>query len=258
MRAFIKCLSLFWVAVLIFGCVAGHQVVQKGELEALEKQLEAQNLYLASLAWERAQTALLLQNTREDIFALRLDVAALAQRPEPETQPPAKEPVLPPPPRLPAPPAPSEGISNGMKVVGAVENVFLSPPDMLLPARIDTGAATSSLDARDLRHFERDGKAWVRFNIVDPETGEGVEIERPIVRYVRILQSAAEESERRPVVELRFVIGSVSQSAQFTLSNRAHLEYPVLIGRNILQDVMVVDVGKTFTVQPKVNASSAR
>jgi hypothetical protein len=256
LHSLLKSLFLFWLVAFFSGCVATSQVVQKGELTALEKQVEAQNQYLASLAWERSHTALILQKTREDIFSLRLDVQELALRPEPALPSPPVPP--PPPPPQPAPPAPLNDVYNGKKVVGAVEKVFLSPPDILLPARIDTGAATSSLDARDMRSFERDGKPWVRFHIVDPETDESVEIELPIVRHVRILQSAAEDAERRPVVELRFVIGSVSQSAQFTLSDRAHLEYPVLIGRNILQDVMVVDVGKSFTVQPQVNSSPSR
>ena len=36
-------------------------------------------------------------------------------------------------------------------IVGEVEDVILLPWRIKLPARIDTGAATSSLDARDLK-----------------------------------------------------------------------------------------------------------
>lgn len=251
MHSPIKCVLIIFVSSFFWGCVATHQVVQKGELKALEKQVQVQNRYLASLRCERFHTALILQNTRKDITSLRLDVAALAQQPEPAQVPPSTEKPSPPP-----PPEPPEGTCDGKKVVGSVENVFLSPPDILLPARIDTGAETSSLDAMNLHDFERDGKDWVRFIMVDPETEEEIEVERPIARYVRILQSAKEEAERRPVVKLRFVIGSISKSAEFTLSDRAHLEYPLLIGRNILQDVMMVDVGKSFTVEPQAQSPS--
>ena len=244
-------LSVFFA---VTGCVPAHQIVHKGELESLEKQVQAQNHYLAALIWERNHSNLILQKSREEIGALRMELQELANR-----QPVA--PVSPPPPPhprpqvrapKPPPPAPAEKPPGATKVVGASEKVFLTPPDIHLPARIDTGAATSSVDARDIRHFERDGKKWVRFHVVDPESGEKVELERQIVRHVRILQSATEEAERRPVIELQFVLGGVSQTAQFTLSDRAHLEFPLLIGRNILQDVMLVDVGKTYTTTPQV------
>lgn len=57
------------------------------------------------------------------------------------------------------------------QLVGAVERVHLSPPDAVFEARIDTGAESSSLDARDIREFERDGSTWVRFLLVDRDTG---------------------------------------------------------------------------------------
>lgn len=129
-------------------------------------------------------------------------------------------------------------------VVGEAEDVRLEEPGFVMRARIDTGAATSSLDARDIQIFERDGDNWVRFTILDPDTSEPLVLERPRSRRVRILQAAAEEPERRPVVELRVTLGSVSQTAEFTLADRSGLEFPMLIGRNILRDLMVVDVSK--------------
>lgn len=129
-------------------------------------------------------------------------------------------------------------------VVGEVENVRLENVDVVLRARIDTGASTSSLDARDIGSFERDGDRWVRFTVLDPESGESIVLERPRSRRVRILQASAEEPERRPVVEMRVTLGDNTQTAEFTLADRSNLEFPVLIGRNILRDLMVVDVSK--------------
>ena len=40
------------------------------------------------------------------------------------------------------------------------------------------------------------------------------------------------------------VIGRSNQTAEFTLSDRSHLGYQALIGRNVLKDVMIVDVSK--------------
>lgn len=130
----------------------------------------------------------------------------------------------------------------GKLVVGAVENVLLPETGFIMPARIDTGANTSSLDARDIQNFERNGDEWVRFAVVDPETGDEVELERRRTRRVRIIQSTDDDGEIRPVVELRITLGDMTQISEFTLTDRSHLRQPMLLGRNVLLDVMLVDV----------------
>ncbi|RLA48441.1 MAG: ATP-dependent zinc protease [Gammaproteobacteria bacterium] len=142
------------------------------------------------------------------------------------------------------------------QVVGQWELVWLPNLQLALPARIDTGAETASLDARNIELFERDGRRWVRFEILHPDTGEPLLMERKLKRMVVIIQSNTAESERRPVIKLGVTIGSISQTAEFTLSNRNHLDYQLLIGRNILQDVMVVDVSKK-NIAPYVTAQSS-
>jgi hypothetical protein len=129
-------------------------------------------------------------------------------------------------------------------LVGRRENVWIEDLQLAVPARIDTGAETASLDARNIEEFERDGEAWVRFEIVHPEGGEALLLEKPLARTVRILQSTSEEPERRAVVELGIVLGPVRQLAEFTLSDRSHLDYQMLVGRNILRDLMIVDVSQ--------------
>ncbi len=136
------------------------------------------------------------------------------------------------------------------QVIGAVEHVYISPPGILLTARIDTGATTSSIDARNMEPFERDGKRWVRFEVINPEHDESIVLECRVVRRVKIIQAITEEKERRYVVELLVALGNMTRSAEFTLSDREHVEYPVLIGRNILMDSMTVDVSKKFLSVP--------
>jgi len=70
-------------------------------------------------------------------------------------------------------------------VVGALEEIWLSDLEIALTARIDTGAQTSSLDARNIELFERDGKRWVRFEIVNPRTNEPEPVERKSCTRVR-------------------------------------------------------------------------
>jgi hypothetical protein len=148
------------------------------------------------------------------------------------------------------------GNASGKILVGELEQVWLSNLDLALPARVDTGAETASLDARNIELFERNGRRWVRFEILHPGTGKPLVLERKLKRMVMIVQSSTTEPERRPVIQLGITIGSINQTAEFTLSNRSHLDYQILIGRNILQDVMVVDVSQK-NIAPFVRADAA-
>ncbi|GAB5412475.1 MAG: ATP-dependent zinc protease [Congregibacter sp.] len=155
------------------------------------------------------------------------------------------------PPRMPASEDVLEGDEQASKlIVGRYERIWVEDLQRALPARIDTGAETASLDARDITIFERDGKPWVRFEIPDPGSETPLVLERRRVREALVVQSNSSEPERRPVIELGIQIGPVRQLAEFTLSDRSHLDFQMLVGRNILQDVMLVDVSATNIVPP--------
>lgn len=138
---------------------------------------------------------------------------------------------------------------KGKLVVGEVEHIYLAEPDQIYTARIDSGAETSSIDARNITRFERDGNNWVRFDVPVPGSDKLVTLEKEISRRVRVIQASADEAERRVVVELQFAIGDHEQVAEFTLTDRTNLTYEVLIGRNVLRDVMLIDVGKEYATE---------
>ncbi len=145
-------------------------------------------------------------------------------------------------PKAEACPAPLE--SAGKMRVGALETIWLPDLDLALRARIDTGAKTSSIDASNIKPFERDGKRWVRFDVVDPTSGRLISLERRLERTMGIIRSGKQVSKRRPVVKMSVLIGDLEQIAEFSLSSISHRDYQVLIGRSILRDVMIVDVSR--------------
>jgi hypothetical protein len=126
--------------------------------------------------------------------------------------------------------------------LGAVENVALLPWGVVMPARIDTGAATSSLDARNISIR---GKK-VEFNL-PPQYG-GRRITLPIYKWITI--KSAETQERRPVVILELCIGSKRVKTHMNLNDRANVKYPVLIGRNTLKHGFLVECGTSYCSQP--------
>ena len=129
-------------------------------------------------------------------------------------------------------------------LVGQEVWILIKAVNTVYSARVDTGAATSSISALDITPFEKDGNSWVRFRVVNDADDEGIEVEAPLVRHAHISQASAEEIDKRPVVKLAIQIGNFSEDAEFTLNDRTAMTYPVLLGREFLKDVAVVDVGK--------------
>ncbi|MCL5424144.1 MAG: ATP-dependent zinc protease [Gammaproteobacteria bacterium] len=135
-------------------------------------------------------------------------------------------------------------------MVGRSEWVGFPEVGTYLQARVDSGANTSSLSATEITRFERDGEDWVRFKLALNEDDIVVEsqrdewIEAPIERRVRILQASGEES--RPVISLLMTLGPISENVEFTLNDRTHLVYPVLLGRRFLMDIALIDVADTY------------
>ena len=135
-------------------------------------------------------------------------------------------------------------------LLGRVEWAGLPEIPVVLKARIDSGAKTSSLSAHELTEFERDGEDWLRFKLaLDEEGSVGDEvrdqwIEAPVIRRVRIIQASGSES--RPVVSLQTTLGPIRQNVEFTLNDRTDLSYPVLLGRRFMMDIAYIDVGREF------------
>lgn len=147
--------------------------------------------------------------------------------------------------------------SRPMGIIGQIEPVVMLPERIVYDARIDTGATTSSLDAKNLQLFERDGKRWVRFDLVDPTTQKTVQFERAVVRIVRIIQHGR-EALRRPVVKLMISMGPIILEREFTLADRADFKFPILIGRNVLRNQAIVDVARTRTLTPEIKNGKTR
>ncbi|AIS57221.1 ATP-dependent zinc protease family protein [Vibrio coralliilyticus] len=168
---------------------------------------------------------------------------------EKETKPEPKPEVKPEEKPKPKPKPQPKKTSDGKLILGEQEWVYVPGLEENFKARIDTGATTSSISATDVVEFERDGKDWVKFKI-EHDGVKSKEIALPVERWVKIRQSSAEKSERRAVVESWIQIGDLKEKTEFTLADRTHLKFPLLLGRSFFKDVAVVDVSKKF-VQKK-------
>lgn len=124
-------------------------------------------------------------------------------------------------------------------IAGGVETLYITPMEMPFQARMDTGAETSSIDADNIKPFERDGEKWVSFNITNRKNGEKHHFEKPIKRRTSIVRIG--EHEDRYVVNMSIKMGDETIKADFTLAHRDKFSYQVLIGRNIINGRFIID-----------------
>lgn len=127
-------------------------------------------------------------------------------------------------------------------MVGEIEDVVLVPWTVTLPARIDTGATLSSLDARDLT---------VRNDVAEFTLGKrygGLRLRLPVVEWGQVQTSMG--IEKRPIVEIRMCLGPKLIRTLATLRDRSQTSYPFLIGRNTLNGRFTVDTSRSRTVAP--------
>ena len=146
---------------------------------------------------------------------------------------------------------------GGKLVLGFAEEGTLTEYGLVMNAKIDTGAGRSSIDARNIENFERDGKKWVRFDL--PRTSKGnVTLELPVKETVLIKRPGGEEPQPRPIVNMNIKVGDITQNLDVSLNDRTTFDYPLLVGRDFLKDMAVADVGKKFIASEKVLDSVSR
>lgn len=132
--------------------------------------------------------------------------------------------------------------------LGYLEHVQIGNLALELKGKLDTGADTSSIHARDVEVYKR-GKRdnWVRFRIVG-RGGRSVRYDQNVIRFVQI-KTKLGGTIRRPVIRMPLCVGGVLGRAEINLANRAEFEYDVLVGREFLANRVLVDPGQTFTAE---------
>jgi hypothetical protein len=136
-----------------------------------------------------------------------------------------------------------------LHILGWVENAQIPDPGLELKAKLDTGAETSSLDARVLKKFRKAGKRWVRFAVADRESGEEFIMVRERVRTIGVVQHDGTR-QTRPVVMLKICIAGQLLNTEVSLIDRSEFNYALLLGRSALASFALIDAGNTFLSEP--------
>ena len=135
---------------------------------------------------------------------------------------------------------PTMSIAHEKNIYGLNEHVYIADIDMHMSAKLDTGAKTASLSARDIEQFKREGKSWVRFYLALDEAHEQA-FELPLARISRIKRRSGDydpEEEKsytaRPVVSMSVCMGHTLRSIEVNLTDRSTFKHPFLLGSSAL------------------------
>jgi hypothetical protein len=114
-------------------------------------------------------------------------------------------------------------------------------------AKMDTGAATSSIHASRIKPIYRDDilcvEFWFRLNAGEkPRRFEAPVIDRRIVR------SSNGEKQDRYVIAAQFCFGNLCWNGQLTLANRRSMTFSLLIGRRALRRGFVVNSARRWVL----------
>lgn len=116
-----------------------------------------------------------------------------------------------------------------------------------MDAKIDTGAYTSSLHCHHITTNESKGVSLVRFFVLDPDHPEyeNKPFEIPVYK-IKNVKSSNGIIQERVVIKQKIEIAGKSYTINLSLTNRAEMRYPVLLGRRFLNEKFIVDVSKKF------------
>ncbi len=128
------------------------------------------------------------------------------------------------------------------EVAGYIEHVKIN--GNLVQAKLDTGADVCSVDAEVIRTFKDGKKTFVEFNLLT-DKNEKINITAERIRVAQIKMRTGGFQDR-PVVLLHVKIGHIGKNVEVNLANRAGFDYRVLLGRNFLENGVLVDSSKKF------------
>ncbi|MBJ9974246.1 ATP-dependent zinc protease [Pseudomonas sp. S75] len=136
---------------------------------------------------------------------------------------------------------PALGHATEKTVYGLNEYARLGDLDLEVAAKLDTGAKTASLSARDIKRFKRNGESWVRFYLAI-DAAHKHPIERPLARVSKIKRRAGDYDPEqgkaythRPVIELNICMGQAQRTIEVNLTDRSAFQFPLLIGSEALK-----------------------
>ena len=144
---------------------------------------------------------------------------------------------------------------HGKPIFGGSEKIKLGN-NLILDAKLDTGASMASISAQNIKTYELGNTKWIRFKVM--MGNKPIVFNRPLAGYTHILNRQEENRNKsystRPVIIMPICIGNRKEVILINLADRSHFRYPVLIGSDALKKLhALVDVTQSHITSPNCN-----
>ena len=129
-----------------------------------------------------------------------------------------------------------------MQTIGRIDIIDIPELDIEdIPAKVDTGANRSAIHCSHIRKIKNGDKEEIEFSIpLDSSHGEHVIHTKSY--FKKKIRSSSGHLEERYVIKVTILLFGRRIKTTFSLTDRAEMKYPVLLGRKLLHSRFVVDV----------------
>jgi len=131
------------------------------------------------------------------------------------------------------------------KIIGRKETISILDLELYdLDAKVDTGADSNALHCDNIDLSE---EGFVSFCLLDEvhEAYHGKRIRLPLHQLKRVKSSNGEIQER-PTIQVNVNFFAKEYKTVISLTNRADMRYPMLIGRRFISGKFLVDVSLEY------------
>lgn len=112
--------------------------------------------------------------------------------------------------------------------------------------KVDTGARTSCLHAFKLEPFSKDGEDWLRIWVHPEQESDREHMCEAKIHDQREVTDSGGHTELRYVIKTKLKVGEFYDDVEFTLTNRDSMKFRMLLGRQAMRGVFLVDPDASY------------
>ena len=136
--------------------------------------------------------------------------------------------------------------TNTLKIIGNEEWCAFSKLNIpAIRARVDSGAKTSSIQAMEIKLFNKNNEEWVDFIVYPIQKNNEIKVKCTAkVIDKRSIKGSFGISEERLIIKSLVTIGDETFEIELSLANRNTMEFKMLLGREAISTRFLINTAE--------------